>query len=130
MLPPFELLQHWQGRFSSYVDQSHLIAAAQYVELNPIKASLAQHPGDYKWSSARAHLSGKDDDLVVAEPLLKMVSDWRRLLASGMVEDDETAIRKHSRTGRPLRNRDFIDEIEKLLGQPVRPQKPGPKTKR
>ncbi len=93
----------WQGRFASYVmDQKHLIAAARYVELNPVKAKLAAQPGDYKWSSARAHLSGKDDDLVKTEPLLKIINDWDRLLASGMPEEDEARIKQHSRTGRPL----------------------------
>ena len=121
----------WQGRFASYVmDQRHLIAAARYVELNPVKAGLVQDPGDYKWSSAKAHLAGEDDDLVTTAPLLEMISDWAGLLASEMPEDEEAVLRMHSRTGRSLGGPDFLDAIERLLGRSVRPQKPGPKLKR
>lgn len=59
----------WQGRFASYVlDESHLLAAARYVELNPVRAGLATAPSDYRWSSAWAHLKGKDDGLVRVSP--------------------------------------------------------------
>ncbi len=118
----------WQGRFSSYVmDQKYLIAAARYVELNPVKAGLVQHPGDHKWSSARAHLTGTDDDLAKTQPLLEIINNWERFLASGMSKKDETEILRHCRTGRPLGGRSFIETIENLLGRRVRPQKPGPK---
>ena len=118
----------WQGRFSSYVmDQDHLIAAARYVELNPVKAKLVQHPGDYKWSSARAHLTGEDDDLVRTAPLLEIINNWEGFLASGMQEKDEIKIKRHTKTGRPLGSQFFLGAIEKMLGRSVRPQKPGPK---
>ena len=120
----------WQGRFASYVmDQKHLIAAARYVELNPVRANLVRHPADYQWSSARAHLSGKDDDLAAVKPLLGMVPDWGRLLSSGMAEEDVAAIKKHSRTGRPMGDSAFLDRIEELSGRQVRPKKSGPKPK-
>jgi len=121
----------WQGRFASYVmDQDHLIASARYVELNPVKAELVQHPGDYKWSSARAHLTGEDDDLVKAAPLLEVINNWKSFLASGMQEKDEIKIKRHARTGRPLGSQAFLDAIEKLLERRVRPRKPGPKPNR
>ena len=51
-----------QGRFASFpMDEQYLIAAARYIELNPVKAGVAKRPQDYKWSSAKAHLQGKDD---------------------------------------------------------------------
>ncbi|WP_223296636.1 transposase [Thiorhodovibrio frisius] len=47
----------WQGWFHSFVmDERHLIAAARYVELNPVRARLCQRPEDWEWSSAQAHL--------------------------------------------------------------------------
>ena len=66
-----------QGRFASYVlDETHLIAAARYVELNPVRARLVRVPGEYLWSSAAAHIAGQNDDLVKVAPLLGMVEDW------------------------------------------------------
>lgn len=51
----------WQNRFfSCALSQSHLWTALRYVELNPVRASLAASPAVYEWSSAAAHLSGED----------------------------------------------------------------------
>ena len=48
----------WQGRFTSYVmDERYLLACARYVETNPVRANLATQPAEWRWSSARAHLS-------------------------------------------------------------------------
>jgi hypothetical protein len=53
----------WQGRFASFVrDEDHLLTAARYVELNPVRAGLVQAPSRYRWSSAAAHLRGRDDE--------------------------------------------------------------------
>jgi len=55
----------WQGRFASLVmDEDHLLTAARYVELNPVRAGLVQAPSRYRWSSAAAHPRGRDDVLV------------------------------------------------------------------
>jgi REP-associated tyrosine transposase len=58
----------------------HLLAAARYVEMNPVAVGLVENPGDYRWSSARAHLDGKDDALGTGAPLLEMVGDWNSFL--------------------------------------------------
>ena len=78
----------WQGRFASFVmDERYLLAAARYVELNPVRAKPVVAPSDYPWSSARAHLKGKDDALVRVAPLLPMAGNWRRLLTSAVSEE-------------------------------------------
>jgi putative transposase len=63
----------FQSRFASVVmDEVHLLAAVFYVSLNPVRAGLVVHAADWAWSSARAHLTGKDDELVTlrsASPL-------------------------------------------------------------
>lgn len=54
----------WQERFASFpLGESYLLAAAKYVEMNPVAAGLVEKPGEYPWSSARAHLAGEDDHL-------------------------------------------------------------------
>src|SRR4030065_1951371 len=66
----------WQGAFHSFpMDESYFLTAARYVELNPVRAKLALKAEDYPWSSASAHLSGRDDMLVKVVPLLEMVDD-------------------------------------------------------
>ena len=60
----------WQGRFSSFpMEESYLIAAAAYVELNPVRANMVSEAWDYRWSSVHAHIAGKSDDIIEVEPL-------------------------------------------------------------
>ena len=118
----------WQGRFSSFVmDESHLIAAVRYIELNPVRAKLVDNPGDYKWSSCKAHLEGKDDKLVKVKPLLKIISCWTDFIREPVSEVETESIRKHERTGRPLGNDYFIDRLESETGRSLRKKKTGPK---
>ncbi len=120
----------WQERFHSFaMDEPHLLAAARYVELNPVRAKLARRPADWRWSSARAHLSGRDDALVEVAPLLERVGDWRAFLAGGLADDALQAIRRHARTGRPLGGAAFVERLEARLGRPLRPGKRGRKPK-
>jgi putative transposase len=120
----------WQGRFASFVmDESYLLAVARYVELNPVRAKLAAGPSAYRWSSARAHLKGKDDPLVKVSPLLKVAGNWRRLLTGAVREEELKLFRSPERTGRVLGEEDFQKRLEKKLGRVLRRQKPGPKRK-
>jgi len=117
----------WQGRFASFVmDEPYLLAAARYVELNPVRAKLVVAPGEYPWSSARAHLKGKDDGLVRVAPLLEIAGSWRRLLTSAVSEEQLKEFREHERTGRVLGDEAFQQRLEQELGRVLRRQKPGP----
>lgn len=118
----------WQGRFASVaLDEAHLIAAVRYVELNPVRARLVASPEDWAWSSARAHLGGQDDGLTAFEPLASRIGDWRRYLAAGTDDAAIDALRRHTRTARPLGADTFMTELEARLGLTLRPRKPGPK---
>ena len=120
----------WQGRFASFpMDENYLLSVARYVEMNPLRARLVKDPQSWKWSSAKAHLTGMDDDLVKVSPLLEMVEDWKSFLNSEN-EGEMAQIRKHERTGRPLGDEAFVGKLEALLERTLKRQKPGPKTKR
>ena len=109
------------------MDEPYLLAAARYIELNPVRARLAASPRDYPWSSARAHLKGKDDLLAKVGPLLELAENWRRLLTSAVSEEELKLFRMHEATGRVLGEEDFQKRLKKKLGRVVRRQKPGPK---
>jgi putative transposase len=120
----------WQERFHSFLmDEKYLLAAVRYVEMNPVSAGLCEFPRDWRFSSARAHLEGKDDTLVRVRPMLERVADWRAYLAASTKQDDTERIRKHTRTGRPLGTAEFIHKIESLTGETLAPKRPGPKPK-
>jgi putative transposase len=118
----------WQGRFASFpMDESHLLAAARYVELNPVRAKLTQRAQDWAWSSARAHLAGRDDGLVAVSPLLALARDWQAFLSEGLSAEEHVAIRAGERTGRPLGSPRFVRGLERRLRRVLARQKPGPK---
>jgi putative transposase len=52
------------------MDERHLLAAARYVEMNPVASGIVARPDEYPWSSARAHIMAQDDKLTKVEPLL------------------------------------------------------------
>ncbi len=117
----------WQERFASFpMDEAHLLAAARYIEMNPVAANLVSDPGQYPWSSAKAHLNDQDDGLVNRAPLLDLVSDWQSFLKLSNEEELEI-LHKHEKTGRPLGNLSFVESIEVLLARTLRPLPPGPK---
>jgi putative transposase len=121
----------FQGRFhSAAMDDVHLLRAARYLALNPVRAGLVAHAADWPWSSVRAHLAGRDDALVSARPLLGIAPDPRHLFENSP-NDDTTPfdLETKSMIGRPMGDDAFLDIIEARLGQRVRKAKPGPKPK-
>lgn len=120
----------WQDRFASFpLSENHLLAAARYVELNPVRADLVKEPWSYKWSSAGAHVRSHDDDLVNVGPLLEIVEDWRCFIEEDITGEEMERFRLHERTGRPLGDEDFLERVEKLVCRVLKRQKSGPKKK-
>ncbi len=118
----------WQGRFASVpMDDAYLMTCLRYVELNPVRAGLVRRARDWRWSSARAHLSGRADGLIEPQKLLRRVTDWRAFLGEGLDEASLAAIRGGERTGRPLGSARFVRRLETRLGRTLARQKPGPK---
>ena len=119
----------WQGRFSSFpMDEKYLLAAAKYIEMNPVRARLTPDPYAWKWSSAKAHADGIDDILVKVSPLLQMVGDWKQFLRD-TDEEDANKIRSHERTGRALGSDSFLESLELSLMRAVKRRKAGRKKK-
>jgi len=93
----------WQSRFASApMDEAHLHACLRYVELNPVRAGLAQRAEDWRWSSARAHLGLGMDGLTDVEAGRARVEDWSAFLAIGVSVKERDAIRAAEASGQPL----------------------------
>jgi putative transposase len=118
----------WQGRFSSTaMDGPHLVAAARYVALNPVRAGLVSHASDWPWSSARAHLAGRDDGVVTVAPVLEMVGDFAAYLDTAEDTAAVSAIRRSRTTGRPVGEAAWLEALEARTRRQLAPQKRGPK---
>lgn len=114
----------FQGRFSSCaLDELHLIAAARYVEQNPVRAKMVRNPWDYQWSSARFHMGGTDP-LVTDRTLLGLVKDWGELL-EGEDEEANDRVRTGVKTGRPVGSKSFLERMETITGRDLSKGHPG-----
>ena len=109
------------------MEEPSWLAAARYIEQNPVRAGLAGTPWEYPWSSAAAHVAGEDDGLSTVAPLRALVGNGTDCLAMGAPEDEVTALRRHERTGRLLGREPFVAAVEGKLGRTLRRGKPGPK---
>ena len=65
----------WEGRFRSCLTQEedYLLACQRYIELNPVRAGMVEHPAEYRWSSYRANAQGEADALLKPHPLIRSV---------------------------------------------------------
>jgi putative transposase len=125
----------WQGRFASYpMDDAHLMTAVRYVELNPVKARLVRTAEKWRWSSAKAHVTGEPDGFTDLAALAGVHRNWRAMLRRGLEAGDldeggVAAIEAHMRTGRPLGSEAFVERLEKSTGRSLKRRKPGRKPK-
>ena len=112
----------------SYVlDEKYVYVALGYVERNPVRAKIVNRAGDYRWSSAGAHLQKRKDKLLSDHFLISEIKDWSAYLSEEDKQEDVDILQKHSNTGRPLGGIRFIEKIEKLVGRDLKKKKPGPK---
>lgn len=120
----------FQGRFGSCVlDEPHLMAAARYIDLNPVAAGIVDDPARHLWSSAAFHLGReKTDPLVEDGTLMGLVHGargWRTLLADGTDELEAKELEKRLSTGRPWAERRFVRRLERRLGVTLTPRRGG-----
>ena len=120
----------FQGRYASVVmDERHWLTAARYVTLNPVRAKLVERAEQWPWSSARAHLAGRDDLLADVRPLLDRIEDIAGFFEPEAADDPAyIALRKAEATGRPLGTQSFVADLETHLGRKLAPGRRGPRS--
>lgn len=118
----------WSNRFhSTPLDAPSLWRAVRYVELNPVRAGLANEAADYPWSSARAHARAEADPLLApGRPFPGAIGDWQAWLRGGLEAAHLEALRANTSTGRPTGSPDFVLQLEQRLGRRLRPRFRGP----
>lgn len=120
----------WQGRFGAVaMDETHLAAAVRYVALNPVRARLVSNAADWRWSSAQAHLSGRDDGVTALAPVRERFPDFAEFIATEADPGALARLRKAESIGRPLGDERFVAALEAETGRVLTPGKRGPKPK-
>lgn len=115
----------WEGRYKCNVieSQAYLLSCMRYIELNPVRAGMVDHPAEYRWSSYASNALGVSNAVLTQHPeyvTLGRLSGHRQSVYRGLFgaesDPDELALlRRALQTGTPLGNEKFKAEIEAIL---------------
>ncbi len=115
----------WEGRYKASLvhEADYLLACMRYIELNPVRAGMVNHPRSYRWSSYRANAEGKTDELLKPHTLytnlgktaVEQRQAYRDLFKAYVDEEEISHIRACWQTGTPLGNDAFKQKVEEKL---------------
>jgi len=120
----------WESRYKScLIDQdSYLLGCSRYIEMNPVRANMVNHPAAYRWSSYQHNACGKLNDLIEEHPTylgLGSDADKRRQAYQKMftspnqnreIEQLRFGLSKAGFCG----NDKFQEAIERMLGRSLK----------
>lgn len=125
----------WEGRYRSCLTQAeeYLLACQRYIELNPVRAGMVEHPAEYRWSSYRTNAQGEADSLIQPHEVYEaMGSDsssrqavYRELFRHELEPRLVDEIRRATNGNYTLGDTRFTEQIAAALGRRVTPGKPG-----
>lgn len=117
----------WEGRFKSAAvsRDEYLIACSRYIELNPVRAGLAAHPRDYRWSSYQRRALGMSDRLLDEDPWYEGLGTnekekrekYRQWMDSQIDEREWGEIRQATQRGRLIGRETFQKQVEAMTGR-------------
>jgi putative transposase len=120
----------WEGRYKAcLVDtESYLLTCYRYIELNPVRAAMADSPEKYSWSSYHANALGQHDPLVrphaqylsLAPTAEQRYEAYRELFKTAIDDDRLADIRSYIQQQRALGTTKFQQEIEATIGRCVK----------
>lgn len=119
----------WEGRFRSCLVQqdNYVLACYRYIEMNPVRAGMVIHPGDYRWTSYRANAQGELSGFISPHAVYSELgsgsaqraeayrSIFNDRLSPGLIEQ----IRSSTNGNYVLGDQKFASEIAHALGKRV-----------
>jgi putative transposase len=125
----------WEGRYRSCIAESarYVLACYRYIELNPVRAGLADRPLDASWTSHRGNAGTVDDALLAGHPeYLALGEDpasrqraYRDLFRDTLEPTLVERIREATHRGYPLGSERFTSDMALTRGWKIAPGRPG-----
>jgi putative transposase len=119
----------FENRFRSSVveDSTYLLTCMRYIELNPVRAGMVNHPGSHPWSSYAANAAGVPDGILTPHPIyLALGSDgpirgraYARLVEAPIEDVQLAAIRASVARARGLGSPEFLQNLARALRRPI-----------
>ncbi len=114
----------WEGRFKAALVDSerYLLTCYRYIELNPVRARMVVHPGEYRWSSHHCNANGTDEARITPHPCYIALGahpterreTYRSLFDEALSPEETEALRAHTHQQRALGSDRFRAQIEAL----------------
>jgi putative transposase len=114
----------FEGRFRTSIVQEdrYLLTCLRYIELNPVRACMVRDPGDYRWSSFRAHAFGARVRLWSPHGLYLDLGNnakqrqraWRNLISEPLDLEVMAKVRHCANTGLVLGTESFREQVHQL----------------
>ena len=125
----------WEGRYkSSLIDsEAYLLTCMAYIDLNPVRAGLAESAEDFSWSSYK-HLAGQSIDKLVTPHALywglgntpfAREAAYAEFVAGGLSVATQKTLTESALKGRVVGRPDFLTSLEKNTQRQILPQKAG-----
>jgi putative transposase len=125
----------WEGRFKSCLAQNehYVLTCYRYIELNPVRANMTNHPEDYPWSSHKTNGLGAANTIITPHEDYQQLGTtpnqrqcaYRQLVTTQLEQQQLDEIRKATNGNYVLGNNRFQQEIAAALGRRVTPGKTG-----
>ena len=119
----------WEGRFRSSIiqHQEYLFRCQKYIEMNPVRAGIVNHPGKYRWSSYQVNGQGHKSNLITPHVLYQNLAQdakqrklaYRELFSHELESEEIDKIRKAVNGNFALGSSKFTEKISKKLGRRV-----------
>lgn len=98
------------------------------MDINPVRAKMVKHPGEYAWSSYAANATGKSDALLTPHPLYNALGvnraerlfAYRELFQPQLDSEQVHTIREALNEELVLGREDFKDKISRMTSRQTR----------
>jgi len=125
----------WEGRYkSTLVDsENYFLTVSRYIELNPVRADMVGHPGEYPWSSYQKNAMGKLIKLITPHFCYQSLGKndeerqtaYKALFQQMIPDDTLKEIREATNKAWVLGEGRFIKQIEKQTARRGAPKPRG-----
>lgn len=125
----------WEGRFRSCIvdDERYFLTCQRYIELNPVRAEMVEHPRQHLWSSYRANAEGSESHLVTPHDVYLRLGQenaerqaaYRDLFQDELPSEHLEFIRRATNGNYAVGDAAFKKRAADVLAQYVEPQLPG-----
>ncbi len=70
----------WEGRYKATIVQSekYFLTLMRYIELNPVRAEMAEMASEYPWCSFQSNALGKNIKLLTPHPIYKQLAPRKK----------------------------------------------------